>query len=338
MILSLINPDEVLDSTLTYRFTDPMALRVLLADESLNIKKNMQIALQDYGVEVKSLLSGDEVSSIAKIFKPDIIFLDVLLAKINGYDASAHLKNHPDLRHIPVVLIWSSFMDIDEAKFKHSRADGRLEKPFDKQSLRKLVQHFAPKTKSQGLSEFLTLPELRPTGSQTDDSTYSKPLNHFSIKNGALSEHKIEDEPDDFRPGPSPFQSTISEISPLTTQNDEDEEWVQYSARTNAITHEENYEVEIARVHLPPEIHTSNSPELDTLPLMGRPRRQPTTPPKYSGPPPQIQLDQKQLDELVRSELRPILEKAIANALPEIAERVIREHLERLMNETENEL
>jgi CheY-like chemotaxis protein len=313
-----------------------MALRVLLADESLNIKKNLQIALQDYGVEIKTVLSGDEVASAAKGFKPDIVFLDVLLAKINGYDACAQFKNHPDFRHIPVVLLWSSFMDIDETKFRQSKADGRLEKPFDKQSLRKLVQHFVPKTKSQGLSEFLTLPELRQE-SDADDAVFNKTLTHFTPKGGALGDLKMDDEPDDFHQGPSPFQSTIPEISPLTTQSDEVEEWVPRSIHATP-TQEESYEVEIARVELPADTPPVTSPELDTLPVMGRPRRTPSAPPKYAGPPPQIQLDQKQLDELIRSELRPIVEKAIAKALPEIAERVIREELERLMRDTENEI
>lgn len=313
-----------------------MALRVLLADESLNIKKNMQLALQDYGVEIRVLLGGDEVAGAAKAFKPDIILMDVLLAKINGYDACAQLKNHPDLRHIPVILMWSSFMELDEGKFRQSRADGRLEKPFDKQTLRKLVQHFVPKTKTQGLSEFLTLPELR--SEEADEGILEKTLPHFQLKGSALKDFKIEDEPDEFRPGPSPFQSTVAEISPLTTQNEDDEDWV---PRPITATHDsmvENYEVEVANVQLPPEAPPLTSPELDTLPLMGRPRKAPAPPPKYSGPPPQIQLDHKQLNELVTAELRPILEKAIAKALPEIAERVIREEIERLMKETENEL
>ncbi len=315
-----------------------MALRVLLADESLNIKKNMQIALQDYGVEIKTVLGGDEASTAAKQFKPDIIFLDVLLAKINGYDACAQIKNHPDLRHIPVVLMWSSFMEIDEGKFRQSRADDRLEKPFDKQSLRKLVQHFVPKTKTQGLSEFLTLPELRNSDSGDNEAFYNKTLTHFIPKGGVLGDLKIDDEPDEFRPGPSPFHSTVPEISPLRTQSEDEEEWVPRPLPASPISVEENYEVEIAKVQLPLDPPPISTPELDTLPLMGRPRRAPPTPPKYSGPPPQIQLDHKQLDELIRAELRPILENAIAKALPEIAERVIREEIERLMKDTEQEL
>jgi len=332
--------NETLDSVATCRSTICMALRVLLADESLNIKKNMQISLQDYGVEIKSLLTGEEIATVTKIFKPDIIFIDILLPKINGYDACAQLKNHPDFRHIPLILTWSNFMEIDETKFRQSRADGRLEKPFDKQNLRKLIQHFVPRVKTQGLSEFLTLPDLRPTDPSANvENAYSNTLTHFTPK-GVLSDLSIEDEEEEFRQQPLSYHSTVPEISPLTTQPDEEEEWIPHSIHASGTSPmEENYEVEIAKVQLPSEPPTPPStPEIDTLTLMGRPRKTPPPPPKYTGPPPKIEWNNQQLQELLRAELRPIIEEIIANTLPDIAERVIREEIQKLMKDTENEI
>lgn len=302
----------------------------------------MQISLQDYGVEIKSLLTGEEIANATKIFKPDIIFIDIMLPKINGYDACSQLKNHPDFRHIPVILTWSNFMDIDESKFRQSRAEGRLEKPFDKQTLRKLIQHFAPKTKSQALSEFLTLPELRSLdGGAELEKKYSKTLPHFTPK-GELGDLKMDEEEEEFRQQPLSYHPTVPEISPLTTQNDEDQEdWVPHSIHASgAPAMEENYEVEIAKVHLPPDPPLPPpSPDLDTLALMGRPRKAPPpTPPQYSGPPPKIEWNHPQLQEMIHAELRPILEEILAKSLPEIAERVIREEIQNLMKDTENEL
>ena len=54
-----------------------MALRVLLADESTTIKKVMQLALQEFAVEVKAVRSGLDVSEVARSFSPDIVFADV---------------------------------------------------------------------------------------------------------------------------------------------------------------------------------------------------------------------------------------------------------------------
>lgn len=135
-----------------------MALRVLLADESTTIKKVMQLALQDFAVEVKAVHAGVDVVDVARSFQPDIIFADVLLQKKNGYEVCALLKADAELKTIPVVLMWSSFMDLDDALARSSGADGRLEKPFDVETLRKQLLELVPKTRSQRLAHFLDYP------------------------------------------------------------------------------------------------------------------------------------------------------------------------------------
>lgn len=135
-----------------------MALRVLLADESTTIKKVMQLALQDFAVEVKSVHSGLDVAEVARAFKPDIIFADVLLQKKNGYEVSAELKKDPALKTTPLVLMWSSFMNLDEKQATLAQPDRRLEKPFDVEHLRQIVLELVPKTRSQKLAPFLQFP------------------------------------------------------------------------------------------------------------------------------------------------------------------------------------
>lgn len=135
-----------------------MALRVLLADESSTIKRVMQLALQDFAVEVKAVHAGVDVLEVARTYKPDIVFADVLLQKKNGYEVSAELKGDAELNATPVVLMWSSFMELDQAAYKRSKADGKLEKPFDVETLRKLVQDNVARLKSDRLSEYLQFP------------------------------------------------------------------------------------------------------------------------------------------------------------------------------------
>lgn len=135
-----------------------MALRVLLADESSTIKKVMQLALQDFSVEVKSVPSGSDVLAVTKSFKPDIVFADVLLSKKNGYDVSIELKGNADTRHIPVILMWSGFMELDKEKTRQSMANATLEKPFDAEILRNLILKHCPKTQTNPVSEFLDFP------------------------------------------------------------------------------------------------------------------------------------------------------------------------------------
>ncbi len=137
-----------------------MALRVLLADESPTIKKAIQLALQDFAVDVRSVNVGIDVLSVARSFHPEIIFSDVMLQKKNGYEVCAELKSQPDTLSTPVVLMWSAFMELDEGKFKACGANGRIEKPFDVTSLRQIVKDLVPKTQTHTLSDYLSFPNL----------------------------------------------------------------------------------------------------------------------------------------------------------------------------------
>ena len=155
-----------------------MALRVLLADESPTIKKVFQLALQDYAVEVRSVSTGSDVEPVTRQFFPDIIFADVLLQKKNGYNVSASLKASKELKSIPIVLLCSHFMDVDEDKFEVSAANARLEKPFDVKTLRNVIKNLVPKTKTQTLSEYLdfpTLPEITESGVPAKQSSSHQP-------------------------------------------------------------------------------------------------------------------------------------------------------------------
>jgi CheY-like chemotaxis protein len=136
-----------------------MSLRVLLADESTTIKKVMQLALQDFAVEVKAVHSGIDVVEVARQFQPDIIFADILLQKKNGYEVSADLKADPELNRIPTVLMWSSFMDLDESQAALSHADSRLEKPFDVENLRQVVLSLVPQARGNRAASYLKYPE-----------------------------------------------------------------------------------------------------------------------------------------------------------------------------------
>ena len=135
-----------------------MSLRVLLADESASIKKVFQLGLQDFAADVKTVQSGVDVLEVAENFKPDIIFADILLQKKNGYEICKELKKHAELKTVPVVLMWSSFMELDPQKYKDSQAEGEMEKPFEVDAMRSHIRNLVERTKQQQLSSFLEFP------------------------------------------------------------------------------------------------------------------------------------------------------------------------------------
>lgn len=154
-----------------------MALRVLLADESVTIKKVIQLALQDFAVEVKAVPVGLDVLEVSKSFQPDLVFADVLLQKRSGYDVCRDLKKDVQTAAIPVILMWSSFMELDQKQVDACGADGRLEKPFEVEALRKLVLDLVPRTRSQRLATFLEYPATiaAPLKSEAAEAAKNRP-------------------------------------------------------------------------------------------------------------------------------------------------------------------
>ncbi len=118
-----------------------MSLRVLLADESPAIKKVIEIALKEFEAQVQSIQFGIDVLEAIESFKPHIVFVDVLLQKKDGYAVCADIKSKAD---IPVILMWSSFIELDQTKLAKSLADDKIEKPFDTNQLKALINKFIP--------------------------------------------------------------------------------------------------------------------------------------------------------------------------------------------------
>lgn len=177
-------------------------MRVLLADESSTIRKAIQLVLADYGVEVKTVPTGIDVLSVTQTFHPDIIIADVLLNKKNGYEVCLELKTNEDTKNIPVILMWSNFMQLDEELFKNSKADASLEKPFETETIRALIEKLVPKLQTfplRGLLNFAPLPDFEESDTfirqKNDYNTLIKPEN--SVTNTPAT--FVIDEPTTFR-------------------------------------------------------------------------------------------------------------------------------------------
>lgn len=231
-----------------------MALRVLLADESNTIKKVFQLVLQDFGIELTVVNVGSEVINVAMDFKPDIIFADVLLQKKNGYEVCQEIRSHSTLNQVPVILIWSGFMELDQQKFKTCRANDHLEKPFDTTRLRQMVQKYIPRLQTHPLTSYLTFPTLpdfqespKETPTQLDPlgsvlpqapneatqptSTWSmdafEPLEVKSIEDDLTGDEFVSL---DLPPPKSFSQKPMDGKKPMAGSDDSDEvEWVQKS-------------------------------------------------------------------------------------------------------------
>jgi CheY-like chemotaxis protein len=309
--------DYTVDSIKKSLFTKFMALRVLLADESTTIKKVVQLTLQDFDVDVRSVSVGLDVLSVTKTFKPDLIFADVLLAKRSGYEVCHDLKSDPETQKIPVVLMWSGFMEIDEQKARLSGADRRLEKPFDPSALRGLVQDLVKKTRDNPVSSFITfppLPEFQESPVPAPAQSFpEQPMPAFSIPSAAQPLTQVTQN--------IPAHQTL-EID----DNESDDEWIQKPPPQN----EKSNETLLGRnFHAPVQSQSAQTEEFAEFPLTGTPVKEKITQAMTQG------LGSSGLDsELVSHEIQKWLTKHMAP----LAEKIIREEINRLLQDTEQNI
>ena len=116
--------------------------RVLVIDDSLTIRRSAEIFLRQGGHEV--LLAEDGFDALGKLadFAPDIVFCDVLMPRLDGYQTVAIIKRHPRFAALPVVLLSSRDGLFDRARGRLVGCDDYLTKPFTKEQLLVAVQQF----------------------------------------------------------------------------------------------------------------------------------------------------------------------------------------------------
>jgi twitching motility two-component system response regulator PilG len=125
-------------------------IRVVLIDDSNTIRRSGEIFLSQAGCKV--ILAEDGFDGLSKVVdnKPDIIFVDVMMPRLDGYQTCALIKNHLEFKNTPVVMLTSKDSLFDRARGKLVGADQYLTKPFSKKSLIEAVTMHTSKH-SQGM-------------------------------------------------------------------------------------------------------------------------------------------------------------------------------------------
>ena len=110
-------------------------LTAVLIDDSNTIRRSGEIFLTQAGCKV--VLAEDGFDGLYKVVnnQPDIIFVDVMMPRLDGYQTCALIKNHHEFRNIPVVILTSKDTLFDRARGKLVGSNQYLIKPFNKKSL-----------------------------------------------------------------------------------------------------------------------------------------------------------------------------------------------------------
>ena len=116
--------------------------KVLVIDDSNTIRRSAEIFLKQGGHEV--LLAEDGFDALAKIndFRPDMIFCDILMPRLDGYQTCAIIKKNVNYSSIPVVMLSSKDGVFDKARGRMVGSQDYLTKPFTKDQLLQAVAQF----------------------------------------------------------------------------------------------------------------------------------------------------------------------------------------------------
>ncbi|MFA0736309.1 MAG: hypothetical protein LASZOEIN_002622 [Candidatus Fervidibacter sp.] len=114
--------------------------RVLVVDDERHIVRLVQVNLERQGYEVLTAYDGVECLEKAKSEKPDLIVLDVMMPRMDGFEALQRLKTDPETSHIPVIMLTARAQDRDVLQGYQYGADLYLTKPFSPLELISLVK------------------------------------------------------------------------------------------------------------------------------------------------------------------------------------------------------
>jgi twitching motility two-component system response regulator PilG len=110
-------------------------LKVMVVDDSKTIRRTAETLLKKVGCEVVTAIDGfDALAKIADL-KPDIIFVDIMMPRLDGYQTCALIKNNSQFKSTPVIMLSSKDGLFDKAKGRIVGSDEYLTKPFGKEEL-----------------------------------------------------------------------------------------------------------------------------------------------------------------------------------------------------------
>lgn len=118
-------------------------IKVLVIDDSNTIRRSAEIFLKQGGHQVVLAEDGFDAMSKVSDSRPDIIFCDILMPRLEGYQTCAIIKRNARFAHVPIIMLSSKDGLFDKARGRMVGAEDFLTKPFTKNQLLQAVRQFA---------------------------------------------------------------------------------------------------------------------------------------------------------------------------------------------------
>lgn len=124
-------------------------LKILVIDDAATIRRAAEIYLAGpkdapSGIVTKTVDDGFEAIPVIFKFLPDIIFLDVMMPRVDGFKICKAIKSNPKLKHIKVIMLTSKDGLFDKARGVDAGSDDYVAKPFQRDEIMNFVQKHIP--------------------------------------------------------------------------------------------------------------------------------------------------------------------------------------------------
>jgi len=120
--------------------------RILLVDDELDLVETVRFSLELEGYDVLVSHNGEDALNQARKENPDLILLDLMLPKLDGYKVCRLLKFDERYKHIPILMLTAKTQEKDKLLGKETGADEYITKPFEMDELMGKVKSYLSKT------------------------------------------------------------------------------------------------------------------------------------------------------------------------------------------------
>ncbi len=145
---SSISADEVIESAseaVVAGERTNKVFKVMVIDDSKTIRRTAETLLKKEGFEVILATDGFEALSMIADHQPDLILLDIMMPRLDGYQTCALIKHHRVFRHTPVVMLSSKDGLFDRARGRVVGSDNYITKPFTREELLSVIEQHTAK-------------------------------------------------------------------------------------------------------------------------------------------------------------------------------------------------
>ena len=116
--------------------------RVMVIDDSKTIRRTAETLLKKEGFEVVTATDGFEALSLIADHQPDLILLDIMMPRLDGYQTCALIKHHRVFRHTPVIMLSSKDGLFDRARGRVVGSNNYITKPFTREEILSVIEQY----------------------------------------------------------------------------------------------------------------------------------------------------------------------------------------------------